>query len=150
MKPSNDYLVWHYLKVWPKTLTLWFNLTVFPIYYFSIPLHLKTFLSPWKRQTVRMKPGFSLSDFLGVIIINLSSRVMGAILRLMTIFYGLMMMPLFFVIGGLVTLFWAILIPWTFPFYLTKRVPSEKKKKEWMAKRTEVNTNENDIQEIAK
>ncbi len=75
---------------------------------------------------------------------------MGAILRLMTIFYGLMMMPLFFVIGGLVTLFWAILIPWTFPFYLTKRVPSEKKKKEWMAKRTEVNTNENDIQEIAK
>ncbi|MBI3955485.1 ATP-dependent Clp protease ATP-binding subunit, partial [Candidatus Gottesmanbacteria bacterium] len=146
----SDYMVWHYLEVWPKIFVLWRNLTVFPIYYFSIPLHLRSFLAPWKRQTVKMKPGFSLSDFFGVIIINLSSRVMGAILRLMTIFYGLMMMPLLFVIGGVIALLWGILIPWTLPFYLIKRKPNEKKKREWIAIRLEKEIAENDVKETEK
>lgn len=145
-----DYLVWHYLIVWPKTLTLWFNLTVFPVFYFSILLHLKTFLAPWKRQTIKMKPGFHLDDFFSVSIINLSSRAIGAILRLMTIIYGLILMPLLFVTGGIVALVWAILIPFSFPFYLTKRKPGEKKKQEWISRRSEATAHQNDIRETAK
>lgn len=97
-----------------------------------------------------MRPGLHLDDLLGVISINLSSRVMGAILRLMTIFYGLIVMPLLFVTGGIIAIFWSILIPWTLPFYFIKRVPNEKKKRQWIEKRLGKETSESDINETAK
>lgn len=97
-----------------------------------------------------MRPGLHLDDLLGVISINLSSRVMGAILRLSTIFYGLIVMLPLFVIGGIMAILWALLIPWTLPFYLIKRRPNEKNKRKWIEKRLGKEASESDINETAK
>lgn len=123
MSSLPDYFNWHYQKVFRRLLVLWRNLTLFPIYYFSIGLHLRTFLSPWKKQTIRMKPGFHLDDFLGVVSFNIISRVMGMILRSTVIFYGLFFFVFLGVTGFLPVLIWCLIPFITIPFYLKRRQP---------------------------
>src|SRR3989344_2810339 len=95
----NDYLNWHYNIYLNRLLTIFANLFIFPVYYFSIPLHLKTLFSPWRRQIVAKKRGFRLNDVLGVISFNITSSIIGFIIRSSFIFYGLflaLLLPLLF------------------------------------------------------
>src|SRR3989344_7465900 len=95
----NDYLNWHYNIYLNRLLTIFTNLFIFPLYYFSVPLHLKTLFSPWRRQIVAKKRGFRLNDILAVISFNITSSVIGFIIRSSFIFYGLFLslfFPLFF------------------------------------------------------
>ncbi|OGG21314.1 hypothetical protein A3D03_00550 [Candidatus Gottesmanbacteria bacterium RIFCSPHIGHO2_02_FULL_40_13] len=118
-----DYLDWHYQKVLFKLLLLWRNLTLFPMYYFSVGLHLKTLLSPWKKQTIRMKPGFHLEDFMGVVSFNIISRIMGLILRGTVISYGIFFFFFLGIIGFLPTLLWCLIPFLTIPIYLKRKLP---------------------------
>lgn len=127
MREIINYLHWHYFEIWPKLLTLWRNLTLFPFYYFSIPLHLSTLFTPWKRQQMKMGVGFHLDEFLGVIGFNLIARLVGMIVRLTTIFYGFFFMICMFISGGLLALLWPLTIGISLIFYLTRELPEEKR-----------------------
>lgn len=118
-----NYIDWHYFAIWPKTLILWRNLTLFPFFYFSIPHHLRTLFSYWKRQKARMKPGFHFDDFLGVLGFNLTSRIIGAIVRTATILYGILFMAVFCVLGTVPALVWPLIPFLTIPLYLKRKQP---------------------------
>lgn len=115
-----NYIDWHYLEVWPKILLLWRNITLFPVYYFSIPTHLKTLFSPWKKQVIQMKPGFHVDDLIGVFFFNVTSRILGAIVKSILIIFGLLLTVLFFLLGSSLALIWIALIGVSFPFYLLR------------------------------
>ncbi len=123
MSSLPDYFDWHYQKVLRRLLLLWRNVTLFPIFYFSVGLHLRTFLSPWKKQTIHMKPGFHLDDFLGVVSFNIISRVMGIFLRGTVIFYGLIFFIILGIVGFLPVLIWCLIPFITIPFYLKRQQP---------------------------
>lgn len=118
-----DYLDWHYQKILPRLLLLWRNMTLFPIYYFSVGLHLKTLLYPWKKQTIRMKPGFHFEDFMGVVSFNIISRIMGLILRGTVISYGLFFVLFLGIIGSLPALLWCLVPFISIPIYLKRKLP---------------------------
>src|SRR4030043_702544 len=109
MKSIAAYLDWHYLEILPLTIIIWRNAVLFPFYYFSIPLHLKTLFSPWKRQGTKMGPGFDFGEFLYVIGFNLTSRLMGVFLRMMTICCGFIFMLFTGMLFFLLPIIWPLI-----------------------------------------
>jgi len=73
-----------------KTIIGYKNLLLFTAYYFSTPLLIVTFLSPWKRITWRVsRRGFHPTDIFTVTISNLVARIIGMIVRSFMILLGL-------------------------------------------------------------
>lgn len=105
-----QYLDW-YLRDQPKLISkIWKNLLKFNLGYFSIPLLLKTFFSPWRKYTWSYGRGFSFSRYLEAFVSNVISRTLGAILRFFLILIGIFLEILIF-IGGLVVLIGWFLTP---------------------------------------
>lgn len=119
------YIDWHYLEMWPKVLTIAINLSLFPFFYFSIPHHLKTFLSPWKKQLISKHRGFQFSDILNVLSFNVFSRLIGMTVRMGTIGCGLIMTAFFSVISVVLVSLWPFLPFLTLPIYLKRKEPAE-------------------------
>lgn len=113
-----SYLSWHYRRVWSTLFLLWRNLILFPFYLFSIPLHLRTLFSPWHRQKLQTKRGFSFNDFFNVVGFNIISRIIGACVRLATITTGLFFMVLCLLIGAIPVIVWPFVIFFSLPLYL--------------------------------
>lgn len=120
-----NYLRWHYFEVWPKILTLWGNLILFPFFYFSIPIHLKTLFAPWRRQQVKKKIGFHLDDILGVISFNIISRILGALIKLTVICYGLVFMIILAIVWAIPVVSWPLIPLVTLPFYASRTPEKE-------------------------
>ena len=77
-------------------------------YTFSIPLLLRTLFYPWKNDAL-YKENPSLSDAFQILIGNLVSRFVGATVRLMTIFAGLIVTCLIFICGIILLISWIFL-----------------------------------------
>ncbi|OGG02179.1 hypothetical protein A2W14_01515, partial [Candidatus Gottesmanbacteria bacterium RBG_16_37_8] len=121
----DEFLNWHYRQTASKITTAFYNLYLFPIYFFSVPLHLKTLFSPWKRQIVAKKAGFRLDNIMSVIAFNLTSSMIGLIVRLTVIAYGLvlsLLLPLLFLP---VILIWPLIPFLSYPFYLNRQTSPE-------------------------
>lgn len=115
------YISWHYFEMLPNLLGIARNLFLFPLYMFSVPLHISTLFSPWKKQYVEKRPGFHLDDILSVISFNVISRAIGAVMRGVLIFSGLIFSLFLGAAGILIPLLWIVLPFVTFPFYLARR-----------------------------
>jgi hypothetical protein len=88
-----DYLVWHYTRAYRDTFATWFNFAWFITHFFSIPLLLRTLLSPWKRMTeTPAHPDFE--DMFEAVVVNILSRVVGFIIRAILVAMGLVMLVL--------------------------------------------------------
>lgn len=122
-----NYFKWHYFEVWPKIILLWRNLILFPFYYFCIPLHLKTLFAPWHRQHTAKKIGFHLDDVLGVVFFNVFARIISAIMKIITICYGLLFMVILTVIGLIPVIVWPLIPLLTLLFYLDRKLSPDKK-----------------------
>ncbi|MBI4991431.1 hypothetical protein HZB96_05045 [Candidatus Gottesmanbacteria bacterium] len=118
MKYLSDYLHWHYIEAWRKIFIVWRNLTLFPYYYFSISLHLSHLFNPWKRQRIKMGVGFHLDEFFGVVAFNIISRILGAIIKLTVICYGLIFMVVLAIVWAIPVISWPLIPIITLPFYL--------------------------------
>ncbi len=125
MKFLSDYFKWHYFTVWPKIIILWRNITLFPIYYFSMSLHLRTLFAPWKRQVAQKSIGFYPGEILGRIGFNLISRAIGGLIRLSTILYGLGSLFILSVLFFIPLVLWIFLPGISLIFYITRK-PSGK------------------------
>ena len=82
---------------------------MFNLHYFSIPLLLKTFFSPWKRYQEYYGRGFNLGRFLEAFFANLIFRILGAIMRTFLIIIGLLTEVILIIVGLLAFLGWLIL-----------------------------------------
>ena len=103
-----DYFVWHYTRAWWQMWGVWRNFLWVTIHFFSIPQMLQSLLLPFKRTTQTRGDTFSLEDLAAYVIINIISRIIGAIIRTAIIMVGCIAL-LFTVAGGfLAYLFWLV------------------------------------------
>ncbi|OGT68280.1 MAG: hypothetical protein A3H43_02895 [Gammaproteobacteria bacterium RIFCSPLOWO2_02_FULL_42_9] len=100
------YLLWHYTTAWVDIARLYSNFAWFLYHFFSIPILLRTFFSPWKRLHESRKGGEG--GVLGAFLLNSVTRIAGAVIRLATITAGVFSLAL------LTVVFIAFLFAWLF------------------------------------
>lgn len=105
-----QYLDW-YLRDQPRIiLKVWKNLLCFNLEYFSIPLLIKTFFSPWRKYAWLYGRGFNFGRYLEAFVSNLIFRALGAVLRFFLILIGIFL-EILIILGGIVVLIGWFLLP---------------------------------------
>lgn len=104
-----QYLSWHFLEAPKNILVAWKNFLKFGLNYFSIPLLLKSLFSPWHKYSWAYPRGFYPGKYLEVFISNLISRILGAILRIFLIIFGVLAEIFIVFAGVIIFLGWLIL-----------------------------------------
>jgi hypothetical protein len=87
-----DYIFWHYTTALVSFIRIYKNFWWFFVYYFSLPTLLKSLFSPYKQMTEPRGSVFDLKQWLGFILINVVSRIIGASIRLLIISCGFAVM----------------------------------------------------------
>ena len=104
-----QYLAWHFFDTPKGIFRAWQNCLKFNLNHWSVPLLLKTWFSPWRRYKSSYGKGFSFTKYFEIFTFNMTSRVIGAIMRSVLIVIGLLMEVLVFLPGAAVLLIWLIL-----------------------------------------
>lgn len=102
--------IWQFFDAPKSILKAWGNFLRFYLNYFSIFLLIKTLFSPWHRYRWAYPRGLDIWKYLEVFLSNLTSRFLGAILRIILIFVGLLV-EIFIVLAGFIVLLGWILLP---------------------------------------
>ncbi len=106
----SQWVFWQFFEVPGNILKAWRNFLLFNLNYFSIPLLLKTFFSPWRRYKVSRGKGFDIGKFLEASFSNLIFRILGAVLRSFLIFIGLLA-EIFIIFAGVIVLLGWLVLP---------------------------------------
>ena len=106
-------LIWQFFDVPKEILKGWRNFLLFNLNYFSVPILLRTFISPWHRYSYSYGKIFEVWKNIQVFVFNVMSRVIGAILRSVFIIIGILAEILIILIGIIILLGWLVL-----PFFL--------------------------------
>jgi len=104
-----QYFLWYFFDVPKEILKGWKNFLVFNFNYFSIPLLLKTFFSHWRQYKWGYGRGFDFGRYLEAFFSNLISRILGAIMRIFLIFFGILTEIIIGVVGLVLFLSWLLL-----------------------------------------
>ena len=104
-----SWISWQFYQVPRFLLKVWENYFIFATNFFSIPLLLKTFLSPWHRYQWRYPKGFDIQEFFNTFISNLFSRIIGVLIRIILILVGLGFDLVVIVLGGVALITWFLL-----------------------------------------
>jgi len=104
-----QFLVWQFLDVPKEILAGWKNFLWFNLNYFSIPILLKTFFSPWRKYRYPYGRFFEFWKNTETFVFNMMSRVIGVILRTFFIIIGIISEIIIFIIGLILLLTWVIL-----------------------------------------
>lgn len=104
-----NYFVWHYGRAWSEFWGIWTTYLWFVTHIFSIPQLLRSLFAPFKRITQSRGQTFSGEDLAAYVIINLLSRLIGAMARTAIILTGLVVWLVTFVAGVLIYACWAFL-----------------------------------------
>lgn len=107
------WLKWHFLESPKIFVSIWKNYILFSINYFSLILLIKTFFSPWHKYKWDYPKVFDIAEFFNALISNFFSRIIGALIRLVLIFVGLIFFISILFVGLVLFLIW-ILIPFEF------------------------------------
>lgn len=102
------YLSWHFLEVPKNILTAWKNFLRFGFNYFSIPLLLRTLFSPWHKYSWTYPRGLYIGKRLEIFFSNLILRILGAILRVFLITFGILAEIFIVFVGVIIFLGWLI------------------------------------------
>jgi len=105
-----QWLSWQFLEMPRNILKAWGNFLKFGLNYFSVPLLIKTFFSPWRRYVWAYPKGFDIGKYLEVWFSNLISRILGAVLRFFLIIIGILA-EILIVFGGLIFLLVWLILP---------------------------------------
>lgn len=104
-----DYFVWHYTRAWWEMWGIWRNYLWFVIHLFSLPELMRSWFAPFKRMTESRGSTLSFEDLASYVVINILSRVIGAIARTGIIAIGLLALGLTVVLGVFVYAVWMLL-----------------------------------------
>jgi len=104
------WFLWHFYEMPKFLLEVWKNYILFALNYFSIWALLKSFLSPWRKYRWMYPRGFDVMEFLNALISNIFSRILGAIMRIILIAFGILF-QIFVVFAGLIIFLLWILTP---------------------------------------
>ncbi len=104
-----DYVRWHYTRAFRDIGATWLNIAWFVTHFFSMPLLLRTFFSPWKRVTEEYhKKG--IEALASTFLVNTLSRLIGICVRLVILVMGVATL-LITVLGLIVFLVVWIVLP---------------------------------------
>ena len=118
----SQWLAWHFLEVPRSILKIFKGFLLFNFNYFSVPFLLKTFFTPWRRYKESYGRGFDIKRYLETFIFNLTSRILGAIVRTVIILIGLIFEVFIFIAGMAAFPIWIFLpILLIISFYLSLR-----------------------------
>lgn len=82
------YFSWHYIDALSDIFLVWSNFFWFIGHYFSMALLFRTFFSPWKRITEEYKRE-GIEEIAETFILNVSSRLVGMVVRFVILVVGL-------------------------------------------------------------
>lgn len=85
-----QFIHWFFIGKPLRILKGWRNILAYILEFFSIGALAKTLFSPWKGIRWQKQRGFDIGDYLSVIFSNLTSRFLGATVRLILIGMGLL------------------------------------------------------------
>ncbi len=104
-----QYLIWHFFDI-PKELgKAWKNYLRFYFNFFSIAFLSKTLFHPWHGISWSYGRGFSPSRYIRAFASNSFSRIIGAIVRIFLIIFGLLFNVLILLIGAIFFFGWLFL-----------------------------------------
>jgi len=103
------WISWFYFDMSRDYFSAFKNFLKFGINYFSTPLLLKSFFSPWKRFQSEYPRTFDIGGFLASLIFNLFSRFLGMIFRIIFILIGISFEILIFSFGIIFYICWIFL-----------------------------------------
>ena len=104
-----QFLVWHFYDAPKGILKAFKNFLVFNFNFFSIGLLFKTLFSHWRRYKESYGRGLDIKRYFSVFVGNLISRILGALVRTVTIFVGLLAGFFIFLAAIFVFLVWLFL-----------------------------------------
>lgn len=113
----NSWIVWHFYEMPQLLFLIWKNFLYFAFDFFSIPVIIKTFFSPWRRLVLYYPKSFSIEGYYATFVSNLFSRFIGMIARSLFIIFGLAISVFVFLLGLFIIVFW-ILMPAVFLYLL--------------------------------
>ena len=103
------WISWFYFDMSRNYFSAFGNFLKFGINYFSTPLLLKSFFSPWKRFQSEYPRTFDVAGFVTALIFNLFSRFLGMIFRTIFILVGISFEILIFAFGIIFYICWLFL-----------------------------------------
>lgn len=101
------YANWHYTLGFLALLSHGRNFLSFLWNFFSIPDLLRTLFSPWRRLRETYDDGYDIQDKLATLLVNTIMRIVGAIVRLAVIAFGILAQVLataFFIMASFIWL----------------------------------------------
>ena len=104
----HHYFYWHYSRAFFEIFHTWKNFIWFVGHYFSLRQLTVSWFSPWKRTVEGRGKKWDFEDLAGFIIINILSRLVGAVIRTVIIFIGVVSVLLTIVGGVLFYIFWTV------------------------------------------
>jgi len=104
-----QWFFWQFFDMPSCILKAWKNFLLFNLNFFSVPLLLRSFFSPWRSYRWFYPRGLDIGKYFEVLISNLISRILGAIMRSFLIIVGLAIEILYIFLGAIVFLVWLIL-----------------------------------------
>jgi len=105
-----EWFLWQFYEAPKFLLEVWKNYLLFASNFFSFPLLVKTFFSPWRRYNWVYPKRFDVVEFFNTLISNIFSRFIGAVIRVVLIIMGLALQLFVFFAGIIIFIFW-ILVP---------------------------------------
>lgn len=104
-----QFFLWYFFEVPKKIFQGWTNILRFNIEFFSISLLLKSLFAPWHQYAWVYPRGFDIAKYLETVLSNLIFRILGMIMRIILISFGLLVEVFIFLIGAIVLLTWLLL-----------------------------------------
>jgi len=108
-----SWILWHFFEMPKFLIEVWNNYFIFVSNFFSLPLLLRTFFSPWRRYQWAYPRGFDLKTILEVFFSNTISRILGAMMRVVLIIVGIFSQLAVALVGLVIFLGWLF-----FPFII--------------------------------
>jgi ATP-dependent Clp protease ATP-binding subunit ClpA len=113
-----DYIKWHFVKVPKRLLKITDNFLEFFTHFFSIPLLLQTFFTPWHRVVeIKKERGLHIGKSIERLIGNIFSSFIGVLLRSLVFIIWLLLVLETALFGLLAVLLWLMLPLVTLPLY---------------------------------
>lgn len=103
------YLGWHYSIALKDFVVIARNSLTFVYHFFSLPILLRTFFSPWRRLGESYKKGFYPGEWLQTFILNLIMRLFGIFLRFWLILFGFLVLVVDIFLILLFLILWLVL-----------------------------------------
>ncbi len=100
---------WHFFEMPKFLVSAWQNYIKYGLNSFSVPLLLKTLISPWRRYNWVYPKIFDLKEYANTFVSNIFSRLIGAMCRIVLIIIGLIFQIFILLAGVAVLLFWLAL-----------------------------------------